>query len=892
MPSSLASLVVKLEVESANVRSGLDAVNRKLDEFDRRTKEASKSFESSFRKINETAEGLKNTIGASLPFSLARDAVAGLWSVVKDGAVALAEEERSVGKLEAALGQLGGNTQALLVHFEAQTEELERLTLVDDQAIRSVQQLQIQMGIAPRAIETTTRAILDYAAATGQDAVSAGRSLLNAIQGGKDEISKMGISIELTEDKTTNLERAAAALEERFGGSAQAATSGLSGELGRLGKAAEDASKSLAAMLQRSGVMTKVLDTLAQALDGVSYALGEEHEQTQATVERTKALDAAREAQSRMIKRLADLEASRAREAASQRGFYDEEIEKEKARVKVFDEKIAKIKAEQAAASAASNADAQRRRDGEKAAATTAPLKTAGDDLKRQKDALADLARAEKKMADERERAAKKLQEHMERIAEAGQKAAGALDVSFAEIDRKVAGMRLSFTLVGATQGPDTRGFASLEEALDALATALKQQQQQEEMAKLLEMDGDLDGARQAQLAADAARALAEKAEAAASAFSAIKEAIAASTPPLIRALDQFHGGLSDAYAALDQQTRFLAESAVGAVEGALGRVGGLIQSAGKGAAAAGPVGAAAAVGLDLLGQSEQMGRITTMLDGFVQGVADTLGRVLEPVMPLLASIMDAFDPILRAVGPALERVLSPLGHLAPAFEALAVTFDAVAVALAPIFEAILGPLDLFEVAGRALFEAVKFLGQGILFVAKGIGEVWNGILSAVSGVLDALASIELAGIRPFAILDGLVDNMMVDTEGLGSALDALGAMTWEQAKAAAEASAQTRSLGAAAGAGAGVLNGPAGYKVELQRFNAMIREALPSRTAAPGTSPSGTNGGGNAAPTPAPVVNVSVELDGQELAREIRVELKKDTGRRRGTTSDQGSDW
>ncbi len=739
MSDTLAKLVVALEVESAALRKGLDQANARLDGFGRKADEASKSFSAAFAKINKTAEGLKDTITSSLAFSVARDAVAGLWSVVKEGSVALAEEQKSVAQLEAALGQLGGSTSAMLAHFEAQTEELERLTLVDDKAIRSIQQLQIQMGIAPRAVEATTRAILDYSAATGQDAVSAARTLLAAVAGGKDEIAKMGIAIELTGDKTVDMERAAAALAARFGGSAQAATAGLAGQFGRLQKATEDAGKSLADYLQRTGVAEKVTNALTKALEGAAYALGREHEETQAAVERAEAWSAAMETRTRVLDRLQALEANRAKVAESARGFYDAEIRQEKERLALLDEKIAKLNAERAAASAASTAQAKLLADGAKAVATTPGLKTPSDNARAD-----DVAR---KIAD-----ALKEVDVKSGFGGTGKSAAEAL------------GMKA----YGASGVNATSDFIRL----------------------------------QAKQSAELARVARERLE----------------------AERAFTEGLETAQAA---RLRAGVDTALGMG----GNLGGAIAATAEGGLGGGI--------LALLQSSEAFSSVLATLDEIFTMLANGLGGLLEPLLPLLqVSVM---------LDKALLLLLKPL--------------ESIITGAAPL-----------------LFEAFKGNALALLYIAEGIGSIYNGIVEAVASVLRDLSSIPF-----FDDLSEAADAMLgslIDTGGFADAISEISGLTYEQAKAQRELTKATDQ------ATASMLNVPSGWKVNLARFNAInpnLGRQSPGGSVGGGqSSPAptgGSPGGGAAAPTP----EVHVHLDGPALVNALRLEIRKGDARVRG---------
>jgi hypothetical protein len=66
--------------------------------------------------------------------------------------------------------------------------------------------------------------------------------------------------------------------------------------------------------------------------------------------------------------------------------------------------------------------------------------------------------------------------------------------------------------------------------------------------------------------------------------------------------------------------------------------------------------------------------------------------------------------------------------------------------------------------------------------------------------------------------------------------------------------------------------NAARGFKVSLARFNAIDAESRE--------------------PTPPPVVNVEVELDGKNVARTVIIEQKRERVNRRGSTQERGPRW
>lgn len=246
-----------------------------------------------------------SVFGAQVAMNVLSEAWHAAVEFIKGGIEGLVEEDRAFAKLSNALRTMGYDSEVLGRGFAEQAGELEKLTGVDQSATYGIQQLLVQYGIAPKSIKGTTQAILDYAAATGKDAQGATIQLLNSVERGKEELSRMGITIKGTGDATKDLEAAARELEKRFGGSAAAATDSLAGRMDQLHRASDDLAKGFAAFFVESNVGQKVIKALTEAMDGMTYALSEEYAQEARAVERTEQLTKVREQLAKLEARLA-----------------------------------------------------------------------------------------------------------------------------------------------------------------------------------------------------------------------------------------------------------------------------------------------------------------------------------------------------------------------------------------------------------------------------------------------------------------------------------------------------------------------------------------------------------------------------------------------------------
>jgi hypothetical protein len=251
----------------------------------------------------------------------------------------------------------------------------------------------------------------------------------------------------------------------------------------------------------------------------------------------------------------------------------------------------------------------------------------------------------------------------------------------FSDIDREVSARRE--TMADPDKDP-TAGFESFNAALDAMAEALKAEAELRSDAAMLERDGEVAAARQALLAAEATKALAETASVAADALAEM-DAAAAGVPSELGGM--LTGGMGAATSATLQ----------GVETGA----------------AAGPVGAVVGGLVGLLSQSEQFQGALDALEEIFQALANSVGKLVEPVLPLLTVVSE----VAAGLG-ALLGALSPI----------------------------------VEFVARPLFEVLKAFGMIALGLIKFVGEIVNSIAQAfggeglnLKGIDEAMARLESA---------------------------------------------------------------------------------------------------------------------------------------------------
>jgi hypothetical protein len=276
--------------------------------------------------------------------------------------------------------------------------------------------------------------------------------------------------------------------------------------------------------------------------------------------------------------------------------------------------------------------------------------------INRIKEAEKEREEAAKRAAEARkkaEEAAKKAAEDAGKALEEYAKAQLALERQHQSIDSDVAQRRADAHAKARGESDPTRGFASFDAALETLVAALKAEASMREQAREMEKDGKLVEAHAAELAADAQKKLADSASRAADAFEELGQV---EPPSLGKSVEGAAGGL---WASAQGASPILGDVVSGASTGA----------------AAGPVGAIVGGASALLAHSEGFQTAMDTVSGILQSAADSLGV-----------LFDKLAPLLQVVGTLVDNVLGPL---TPVFDALGEGLKVVALVVGGVVNAI-----------------------------------------------------------------------------------------------------------------------------------------------------------------------------------------------------------
>jgi len=175
--------------------------------------------------INEFVSGLQGGLkDIARMFNTARDAAAGFlaYDTLKKFADKALEARQESAKLEAALRSTGQYSQEYQDKLEGIAGALTSVTGTSKDTILAVERTLVSFGTTGDKIESTTKLVLDIAAAMGTDAVSAALLFGRAMDGETVAFGRYRLEIDQSVPLIERRAQAIALLQQKFGGQARA----------------------------------------------------------------------------------------------------------------------------------------------------------------------------------------------------------------------------------------------------------------------------------------------------------------------------------------------------------------------------------------------------------------------------------------------------------------------------------------------------------------------------------------------------------------------------------------------------------------------------------------------------------------------------------------------
>lgn len=170
-----------------------------------------------------------------------------------------AAQEQAVNSLNRTLVNNGTYSKELSAAYLEQADALSKLTLFGDEQIIQAQASFQQQARNVNLTKESTKAILDFAQAQGIDAASAAELVGKSVGTSTNALARYGIEVDKNASQAEKLSQVMTGLNSKFGGQAEAATSGL-GSLQMLTKSVGELFEQLGSKL--APVITTVANSI------------------------------------------------------------------------------------------------------------------------------------------------------------------------------------------------------------------------------------------------------------------------------------------------------------------------------------------------------------------------------------------------------------------------------------------------------------------------------------------------------------------------------------------------------------------------------------------------------------------------------------------------------
>lgn len=160
------------------------------------------------------------------------------------------DAEKAQAQLVAALRAQGTAVPSVIKAYQGYAEALQRTTIFQDDAIAGAQALLVQVGgVMPREMEKALQATVNLASGLGVDLHTATLQVAKAAEGQTGSLKKAGVVIDETKLKAQGFGAVLDAINEKFGGQAQALAGTYAGRLTQLKNSWNDLQESVGRLI-------------------------------------------------------------------------------------------------------------------------------------------------------------------------------------------------------------------------------------------------------------------------------------------------------------------------------------------------------------------------------------------------------------------------------------------------------------------------------------------------------------------------------------------------------------------------------------------------------------------------------------------------------------------
>ena len=200
-------------------------------------------------------------------FNLLTSAVSNLaGELLKSVDMASAAQESQM-SLASAMQQAGTYTKAAFQANLDYASALQKVSTYGDDDINTVQKALTVYGLEGEALNATTKATLDLAAAKKMDLASAGELVAKSIGTARNGLKAFGVELTDTTDKTEKASQVVQGISSLYGGAAAAATQTFSGKVKQLKETWNDLYEEVGFVITNNKGLSEVFDVLKIAVE-------------------------------------------------------------------------------------------------------------------------------------------------------------------------------------------------------------------------------------------------------------------------------------------------------------------------------------------------------------------------------------------------------------------------------------------------------------------------------------------------------------------------------------------------------------------------------------------------------------------------------------------------
>lgn len=281
---NIKPLTKNIEGLDSGVKKAVDGMKNMGSQGAPAVKKASNEIKEIGRTAKTSAVSVRGLLSSLKGFA----AIAGITIGVRKAFEGLAQEQRSINQLKAAIVSTGKAAGRSLNQLTSAAQRLQSATTFSNEAIQEMQvQLLTFTKVTGDVFDKATTSVLDMATRMGTDATSAARILGRALNDpirGLMLLRRQGVQFSESQEavikslaETGRVAEAQRIILEKlqsvFGGSAVAATKGLSGAFSQLKNTLDDTLKEIANLITRTDNATEGMSSIEKVIRNVNDGL-------------------------------------------------------------------------------------------------------------------------------------------------------------------------------------------------------------------------------------------------------------------------------------------------------------------------------------------------------------------------------------------------------------------------------------------------------------------------------------------------------------------------------------------------------------------------------------------------------------------------------------------